>query len=97
MHGGGPYMVKAVARRLNGGGPCMVVVHMVVVKNIPEWKNCSKVEKMTQEGQNVTSGENFAAWTTCHIVESVSHMDELSHSEQSSLLCKWDHCMFTPP
>jgi hypothetical protein len=28
MHGGGPYMVKAVARRLNGGGPCMVVVHM---------------------------------------------------------------------
>jgi hypothetical protein len=32
-----------------GGGP------YVVVKNIPEWKNCSKVEKMTQEGQNVTS------------------------------------------
>ncbi len=25
--GGGPYVVKAVARRLNGGGPCMVVVH----------------------------------------------------------------------
>ncbi len=28
MHGVGPYVVKAVARRLNGGGPCMVVVHM---------------------------------------------------------------------
>ncbi len=28
MHGGGPYMVKGVARRLNGGGPFMVVVHM---------------------------------------------------------------------
>jgi hypothetical protein len=28
MDGGGPYKVKAVARRLNGGGLCMVVVHM---------------------------------------------------------------------
>ncbi len=84
-------MVKAVARRLNDGGP------YVVVKKIPEWKNCSRWKKMTQEGQNVTSGQNVVAWTRCHIVESVSYMDELSHSEQSSLLHKWDHCMFTPP
>jgi hypothetical protein len=28
MYGGGPYVVKAVARRLNGGGPCMVAVHI---------------------------------------------------------------------
>jgi hypothetical protein len=27
QNGGGPYVVKAVARRLNGGGACMVVVH----------------------------------------------------------------------
>jgi hypothetical protein len=27
MYGGGPYIVKAVARKLNGGGPCMVVIH----------------------------------------------------------------------
>jgi hypothetical protein len=30
MHGGGPDVVKAVARRLNGGGPCMVAVHIRV-------------------------------------------------------------------
>jgi hypothetical protein len=28
LNGGGPYVVKGVARRLNGGGPCMVVVHI---------------------------------------------------------------------
>jgi hypothetical protein len=28
LNGGGPYIEKAVARRLNGGGPCMVAVHI---------------------------------------------------------------------
>ncbi len=28
MYGGGPYVVRAVARRLNGGSPFMVVVQM---------------------------------------------------------------------
>ena len=73
-----------------GGGP------YVVVKNIPEWKTVP-VGKNYTGGENVTSGQNVAAWTTCHIGENVSHMDELSHTEQSSLLRKWDHCMYTPP
>ncbi len=65
-------MVKAVARRLNGGGP------YVVVKNIPEWKNCSRwkkrhrrgkmlpVDKMSQHGQHVTLWKACHTWMNCH-------------------------------
>ncbi len=74
MYGGGPYMVKAVARRLNGGGPCMVVVHMCWGKTSQNGKTVPVVKNDTG-GENVTSGQNVAAWTTCHIVESVSLMN----------------------
>jgi len=57
-----------------GGGP------YAVVKNIPEWKNCSSWKKLHRRGK-------CYQWTKCrsmdNIVESVSQMDELSHSEQS--------------
>ncbi len=61
MHGGGPYVVKAAARRLNGGGP-----FMVVVKNIPEWKNCSSWKKLHRRGK-------FYQWTKFRSVDNMSH------------------------
>ncbi len=77
--------MKAEARRLNGGGPCMVAVHIwrqsiYGGEKHPRMEKLFQLEKNDTGGENVTSGQNVAAWTTCHIVESVSHMDELTHS-----------------
>ncbi len=52
---------------------------------------------MTQEGQNVTSEQNVTEWTTCHMVDNMSHIDELSHTEQIASPHGSDHRMFTPP
>jgi hypothetical protein len=66
MHGGGPYMVKAVARRLNGGGPFMVVVHMW-------WGKTSQNGKTVPGGKNYTGGGKCYQWTKCRSVDNMSH------------------------
>ncbi len=56
-----------------------------------------RVDNMWTEGPNVTRGQDVTVRRTCHMVDNMSHIDELSHAEQTSSPYASDHHMLTPP
>ncbi len=60
-------------------------------QNVTEWTTCERRGKMLPEDKMSQCRR------TCHMVDNMSHIDELSHAEQTPSPHASDHHMLTPP